>query len=97
MWFRKYNKEFLIFTDRIASTDYLYTVITKKAEATIYYYNVSPYLNFDEVLKYYANTKVVLKKIAFKQSENVQYKTRKDYIAASVLAKRDLMKKTLIR
>lgn len=76
-WFRKYNKEILIFKDQIASTDYLYTVITKNIEATIYYYNVSSYLNFDEILKYYVNTKVILKKIAFKPSKNVQHKTRK--------------------
>ena len=91
-WFRKYRKEILIFTDQIADTEYLFSVINKETIATIYYHSVSRFLNFDELLLHYSGTKVVFKQIGFIPSSSVQYKTCKGKIipyATIVLASND--------
>lgn len=75
-WFRKYKKQLLIFTDMIASEDYLSDVLTKETIATVYYYEVAPYLQFDRILSFYKNTSVEFRRIDFVPSQIKVFKTR---------------------
>lgn len=91
-WFRKNKKEILVFTDKIADTEYLYNVITKDTIATIYYHSVSRFINLNELLLYYSETKVVFRQIGFLPSDSVQYRTVKGKVipyATLVLASND--------
>lgn len=76
-YFRKYDKEILIFTDQIAGIEYLFTVIPKNSNITVYYYDINASLASEYIKSIYSGTNVKFKKILFKPSQNVPYKTHK--------------------
>ena len=62
-WFRNNQKSISIFTNVLASEDYLYDVLKKDTIATVYYNKLAYGLDLDRVIANYNNGGVVFKKI----------------------------------
>ena len=75
-WFRNNQKFISIFTNVLASEDYLYDVLKKDTIATVYYNKLAYGLDLDRVIANYNNGGVVFKKINFVPSDEMIYKTR---------------------
>lgn len=75
-WFRKHKKGIITFTDKIADTEYLYTVFTKETQATIYYCDISQFVDLNDILDYYKDSNVKFVKISFNPDESVCFSTR---------------------
>lgn len=79
-WFRKNKKRILVYTDMIADVEYLYTVFTKDIEAIIYYKNISENIDFSNVKKHYAKSKLQFIQIDYNPSEKAPFVTSRGKI-----------------
>lgn len=75
-WFRKNKKEIIVFTDKIADIEYLYTVFTKETHAMIYYCDISQFVDMADVLNHYKGSSIEFIKINFDPDESVSFLTR---------------------
>lgn len=75
-WFRKNKKEIIVFTDKIADTEYLYTVFTKETCATIYFRHVSQHIDLADILKHYDGSEIKFIKIDFNPDESASFSTK---------------------